>query len=99
MAYLGFDKEGGPHPGVWGTEVPQRGLGLCPSRQWFLCDFETNSKHLTEAPFNGYENTKLASNIGYTGSGVIRIQLVKGGKLRGSGGLVRGTEDPSVVQG
>ena len=67
VAYLGFDK-GGPHPGVWGTEVLS-GVWGPPA---VFCDFEANLEYI-EAPFNGQENTKLISNNEYTDSGVFRI--------------------------
>ena len=60
MAYLGFYR-GTTSRGLWGRKPPAD-----------FCDFEANSKHFA-APFNGSENTKLASNIEYTYSGVFRI--------------------------
>ena len=67
---------GGTYSGVWGTFV------LRPQPPAVFCDFEANLKHF-EAPFNGRENIKLASNIEYTDSGIC-AGFGKGGKLKGS---------------
>ena len=67
VAYLGYEK-GGPIRGLE-TEVPQRGLGLYPSHQRFF-EILRQTQSILKHPL---ENTKLASNIEYTDSGVCRI--------------------------